>query len=412
MKCEETLSAIIQRESSAIADWMWNLRTAIHQYPELGYEEERTSDLVASTLEGLGIKFERGLAGTGVVGLIEGSAPGPVVALRADMDALPVTEKTGAAYASKRPGLMHACGHDGHTAMLLGAAAVLNRMKSSLQGSVKLIFQPGEEAGGAAERMVSEGVLTDPDVQMIYGVHLWPTIESGKVAVPAGMCMASSTAVHINIKGRGGHCGMPHKSVDALTVATQIVNMMQIIVSRLVDPLEPAVVNIGVLRSGERRNVVADEAEIAASIRAFSNATRDAIEQRIERIVSAVAQVFDAQHSIQFIHLVPPLINDEHASKIAEQAVKACLGPLSFENRQRPEMTGEDFAFYLEHTPGALVLIGSRDETKGFTELLHSPRMDFDSAPLVVGCQALCAIACHALTSLNGTYGTQQDDRC
>lgn len=411
MTHEEELLAIVQSESSTIADWMWDLRTTIHRYPELGYKETQTSDLVGSTLSGLGIEVTRGLAGTGVVGLITGNAPGPVVALRADMDALPITEKTGAAYASTRPGLMHACGHDGHTAMLLGAAAVLSRMRSSLPGSVKLIFQPGEEAGGAAERMVAEGVLTDPDVQLIYGVHIWPTIESGKVAVPAGMCMASSTAVHVNIKGRGGHCGMPHKSVDALIVANQIVNMMQIIVSRLVDPLEPAVVNIGVLRSGDRRNVVADEAEIAASIRAFSDATRDAIERRIERIVSAVAGVFDAEHSIQFIHLVPPLINDEHASSIAEHAVKACIGPCSFENRQRPEMTGEDFAFYLEHTPGALVLIGSRDEAKGFTELLHSPRMDFDRAPLVVGCQALCSIAYHALASLNGACDTQQGGR-
>lgn len=392
--------ATVRRESSALADWMWDLRTKIHAYPELGYEEFRTSDLVASTLQGMGIKVRRGQAGTGVVGLIEGDPVGPVVALRADMDALPVTEKTGAPYASTRPGIMHACGHDGHTSMLLGAAAVLNSMKSSLPGIVKLVFQPGEEAGGAAERMIADGVLADPDVQLIYGVHLWPTIESGKIAVPTGMCMASSTAIHIHIRGRGGHCGMPHKAVDALTVATQIVNMMQVIVSRLVDPIEPAVLNIGVLRSGERRNIVADEAEIAASIRAFTVETRDAIERRIEKIVSAVAGAFDAQHSVEIIHLVPPLTNDERAAEIAETAISACLGPEAYVKRQPPEMTGEDFAFYLEHIPGALVLVGSRNDTKGFTELLHSPRMDFDSAPLVAGCQALCSIACNALASL------------
>jgi len=267
----------------ARADWMWALRTRIHRYPELGYEELQTSDIVASVLADLGIEMRRGIAGTGIVGLISGSAPGPVVALRADMDALPVTEKTGAPYASTRPGIMHACGHDGHTAMLLGAAAVLSSMKGILPGSLKLIFQPGEEAGGAAERMVSEGALADPNVQLIYGVHIWPTIESGKVAVPCGMCMASSTAVHITVKGRGGHCGMPHKSIDALTVANQIINMIQIIVSRLVDPVEPVVVNIGSVRAGERRNVIADEAEISASIRTFSNDTRDSIERWIEK---------------------------------------------------------------------------------------------------------------------------------
>lgn len=402
MDCHEELMAAIRRESAALADWMWDLRTRIHSYPELGYEEFRTSDLVASALEGMGIEIRRGQAATGVVGLIAGDPAGPVVALRADMDALSVTEKTGAPYASTRPGIMHACGHDGHTSMLLGAAAVLSGMRSRLPGTVKLIFQPGEEAGGAAERMVAEGVLAEPDVEMIYGVHLWPTIDSGRIAVPAGMCMASSTAVHIRIKGRGGHCGMPHKSIDALAVATQIVNMMQLIVGRMVDPIEPAVLNIGVLKGGERRNVVADEAEIAASIRAFTVETRDAIERRIEKIVSAVAGAFDAQHSIEIIHLVPPLTNDERAAGIAEAAVGACLGPEAFVKRQPPEMTGEDFAFYLDHIPGALVLVGSRDEAKGFTELLHSPRMDFDKAPLVSGCQALCSIAFRALESLNG----------
>ena len=400
MNCQEELLSTIGKQSAELAEWMWDLRTQIHRYPELGYEEYRTSDLVASTLEGLGVEIRRGQAGTGVVGLITGDPTGPVVALRADMDALSVTEKTGAPYASTRPGIMHACGHDGHTSMLLGAAAVLSRLKSCVPGTVKLVFQPGEEAGGAAERMVAEGVLTEPDVQMIYGVHLWPTIESGRIAVPAGMCMASSTAVHIRIKGRGGHCGMPHKSIDALTVATQIVNMMQVIVSRLVDPIEPAVLNIGVLRSGERRNIVADEAEIAASIRAFTVETRDAIEKRIQKIVSAVADAFDAQHSIEIIHLVPPLTNDERAAEIAEGAIEACLGQGAFVKKQPPEMTGEDFAFYLNHVPGALVLVGSRNDAKGFTELLHSPRMDFDSAPLVAGCQALCSIAFRALASM------------
>ncbi len=405
---EKEVFEIISKESLARADWMWALRTRIHRYPELGYEELQTSDIVASVLADLGIEMRRGIAGTGIVGLISGSAPGPVVALRADMDALPVTEKTGAPYASTRPGIMHACGHDGHTAMLLGAAAVLSSMKGILPGSLKLIFQPGEEAGGAAERMVSEGALADPNVQLIYGVHIWPTIESGKVAVPCGMCMASSTAVHITVKGRGGHCGMPHKSIDALTVANQIINMIQIIVSRLVDPVEPVVVNIGSVRAGERRNVIADEAEISASIRTFSNDTRDSIERWIEKIVASVSEVFGAEHRVQFIHLVPPLINDEYASDIARSAVKACVGPDSVEDRQRPEMTGEDFAFYLEHIPGALVLVGSRDEEKGFTELLHSPRMDFDSRPLAVGCQVLCSIAYRALASLNSGDGRLQ----
>ena len=348
---------------------VYDIRHQIHMNPELGFEEYETSKLVASELEKLGIEVTKNVAKTGVVGLIKGGYPGKTVALRADMDALRINEEGDYEFKSKNPGVMHACGHDGHTASLLGVAMMLNEMKDELHGNVKLIFQPAEEVEGGALPMIKEGVLENPKVDAVFGGHLWGSIEEGKVAVKHGAMMASPDIFTIKINGKGGHAGVPHASVDPVPIMAQVITALQTIVSRKNDPTNPLVISCCNVHSGECHNAIPTEALIQGTVRTLNNDTRDFAEETIEKFVKGIVESQGASYEFEFIRQFPPLVNDKNMADVLEKAAKKIVGDENVFELATPSMGGEDFAFYTEEVPSSFAFVGMTKDVEN--PILH-----------------------------------------
>jgi len=364
------------------------LRRDLHRIPETAFNEYKTSALVAERLRSLGLEVVTGIAGTGVVGLLRGSRPGPTVMLRADMDALPMVEATGLPFASSHQGVMHACGHDGHMAMALGAAAVLAPLNDQIAGNVKFVFQPAEEGPGGAKTMINEGVLKDPDVDVCIGCHLWPAVPEGFIGVKPGPFMAAMDRFDLTIIGHGGHGAMPHLCVDALEIGTQVVCALQRLVSRKMDPLSPSVVTVGSFHSGTTFNVIASEAELSGTTRTFDREIWRSWPERMETVIQGVCKAMDAGYDFRYVQGYPPVSNDKD---VADE-VRACAIDVVGENRviePAPTMGGEDMAFYLEQVPGCFFCIGVGRED---SEPLHNPGFDFDEKALDTGVEMLCRI--------------------
>ena len=337
---------------------VYEIRHQIHMNPEVGFEEYETSKLVVSELEKLGIEVTKNVAKTGVVGLIKGGKPGKTVALRADMDALRVNEEADCEFKSKVPGVMHACGHDGHTASLLGVAMILNEVKDELHGNVKLIFQPAEEVEGGALPMIEEGVLENPKVDAIFGGHLWGSIESGKVAVKHGAMMASPDIFTVKIIGKGGHGGVPHATIDPVPMMAQVINAFQTIVSRKNDPTNPLVISCCNVHSGECHNAIPTEAIIQGTVRTLNEETRTWAEKTMEQFVKGIVEPQGASYEFEFIRQFPPLINDKEATDVLEGATKKIVGDENVYELPAPTMGGEDFAFFAERVPASFAFVG------------------------------------------------------
>lgn len=348
---------------------VYDIRHQIHMNPELGFEEYETSKLVSSELEKLGIEVTKNVAKTGVVGLIKGGYPGKTVALRADMDALRINEEGDYEFKSKNPGVMHACGHDGHTASLLGVAMMLNEIKDELHGNVKLIFQPAEEVEGGALPMIKEGVLENPKVDAVFGGHLWGSIEEGKVAVKHGAMMASPDIFTIKIHGKGGHAGVPHASVDPVPIMAQVITALQTIVSRKNDPTNPLVISCCNVHSGECHNAIPTEALIQGTVRTLNNETRDFAEEAIEKFVKGIVESQGASYEFEFIRQFPPLVNDKNMADVLEKAAKKIVGDENVFELATPSMGGEDFAFYTEEVPSSFVFVGMAKDVEN--PILH-----------------------------------------
>ena len=348
---------------------VYDIRHQIHMNPELGFEEYETSKLVASELEKLGIEVTKNVAKTGVVGLIKGGYPGKTVALRADMDALRINEEGDYEFKSKNPGVMHACGHDGHTASLLGVAMMLNEIKDELHGNVKLIFQPAEEVEGGALPMINEGVLENPKVDAVFGGHLWGSIEEGKVAVKHGAMMASPDIFTIKINGKGGHAGVPHASVDPVPIMAQVITALQTIVSRKNDPTNPLVISCCNVHSGECHNAIPTEALIQGTVRTLNNDTRDFAEETIEKFVKGIVESQGASYEFEFIRQFPPLVNDKNMADVLEKAAKKIVGDENVFELATPSMGGEDFAFYTEEVPSSFAFVGMTKDVEN--PILH-----------------------------------------
>lgn len=348
---------------------VYDIRHQIHMNPELGFEEYETSKLVASELEKLGIEVTKNVAKTGVVGLIKGGYPGKTVAIRADMDALRINEEGDYEFKSKNPGVMHACGHDGHTASLLGVAMMLNEIKDELHGNVKLIFQPAEEVEGGALPMIKEGVLENPKVDAVFGGHLWGSIEEGKVAVKHGSMMASPDIFTIKIHGKGGHAGVPHASVDPVPIMAQVITELQTIVSRKNDPTNPLVISCCNVHSGECHNAIPTEALIQGTVRTLNNETRDFAEETIEKFVKGIVESQGASYEFEFIRQFPPLVNDKNMADVLEKAAKKIVGDENVFELATPSMGGEDFAFYTEKVPSSFVFVGMTKDVEN--PILH-----------------------------------------
>jgi hippurate hydrolase len=366
------------------------IRRDIHAHPELCYEEQRTSDVVAQKLTEWGIPILRGMAVTGVVGIIKKGSSKRAIGLRADMDALPMQEINGFAHTSQYAGKMHACGHDGHTAMLLGAAHHLVK-HGNFDGTVYVIFQPAEEGGGGAKRMIEEGLFTQCPMQAVYGMHNWPGAAVGTFAVTPGPMMASSNEFEVIIKGKGSHAAQPHKSIDPVMVAVQIAQSWQTIITRNKSPLDTAVLSITQIHAGSATNVIPDEASLIGTVRTFNTPVLDLVEGRMREIAIHTAAAFGAEVDFHFKRNYPPLINHPKETAFAVKVMQAMVGEQNVDAQVEPTMGAEDFAFLLQEKPGCYVFIGNgdgdhRSSGHGLGPCnLHNASYDFNDDLLPIG---------------------------
>jgi amidohydrolase len=360
-------------------------RRQLHQFPELGFQERLTADLIHRTLQDLGIDHQTEVAKTGIVALIDSGRPGPVLAIRADMDALPVTEENEVSYRSQHLGIMHACGHDGHTAIALGTAQYLAQHRDSFQGQVKIIFQPAEEGPGGAKPMIEQGALDNPTVDGIVGLHLWNNLPLGTVGVCAGPLMAAVETFSCTILGRGGHGAMPHQTVDSIVVAAQVVTALQTIVARNINPLEAAVVTVGELQGGSALNVIADTARMRGTVRYFDPKFQHYFAPRLEALIKGICEAQGASYEFHYHHLYPPVINDLEMANLVRSVALAVLETPAGLVPDCRTMGGEDMAFFLQQVPGCYFFLGSANSSQGLDYPHHHPRFNFDEAALPIG---------------------------
>jgi amidohydrolase len=384
----ELLESARALEPRLVAD-----RRTIHSHPEMGYEEEQTSTLVQARLRDLGIQYRSGLAKTGVVAQIKGElGEGPCVLLRADMDALPIDEKSGVPFASEVPGVMHACGHDAHTAMLLGAAQLILERRSTFAGTVKLMFQPAEEGGAGAARMIEDGVLGDPPVDAAFMLHVWPELDAGTVSFGPGPQLAGADAFTITIEGQGGHAAHPHSAIDPIVVGAHVVVALQTLVSREVDPTVPAVVTLGSFNAGNKSNVIPDRAVLQGTIRAFDDELFAHLEQRLREVVTGVATTLRAKAHIEFEMRYPPSVCDPDMAYQLGLTARSLLGPEAVFD-SHPEMGAEDFAFVLQKVPGAMLWLGVKHPSWPKPKPVHTATFDIDESALPIGSSAMAGVA-------------------
>lgn len=383
------MALVFDPDVKALVEQMVQDRRAFHMHPELGFEEHQTAARIVDSLRAAGIEeIQTGVARTGVVALIRGRTPGKTILLRADMDALPVTELNDVPYRSQHAGKMHACGHDAHLAMLLAAARILHARRGEFDGVVKLVFQPAEEGPGGALPMIQEGVLDHPKVDAALGFHVWNNLPVGTIGVRSGPIMANTDEFTLTIRGRGGHGAMPHLSVDAIMVAGQVISALQNIVARQVSPLDSAVVTIGTIHGGERHNVIAHEVTMTGTVRTFSSELGQAIPGMIERVIRGVTTGLGADYQLEYHRVYPATVNDALVAEMVREAAAKVVG---WENviEAEPTMGGEDMAFFLEKVPGCYFFVGSANAEKGVTHPHHHPAFDVDEDALPVGVQVL-----------------------
>jgi hippurate hydrolase len=373
------------------------IRRDIHAHPELKFEEHRTADLIARCLGDWGIPIHRGLGGTGVVGIVKNGTSTRAVGLRADIDALPMTEHNRFAHASRHAGRMHACGHDGHTAMLLAAAKHLSRYRT-FDGTVYLIFQPAEEGGGGAREMIKDGIFEKFPMEAVFGAHNWPGYKVGQIGVNPGAMLASSNEFHITIRGRGAHAALPHLGIDPVPIACQVVQGFQTIITRNRRPIDPGVISVTMIHAGEALNVVPDSATLEGTVRTFSIETLDLIEQRMREVSENICAAFGASCSFDFQRNYPPTVNHAVEAEFVRRTLAGVVGESSVVPFE-PTMGSEDFSFFLLEKPGCYFAIGNgdgshRDGGHGAGPcMLHNPSYDFNDELIPLGATCWVRIA-------------------
>ncbi len=384
--------AVRRHESEMVA-----FRRDLHQHPETGFLEERTSRLVAERLRRGGLEIRDGIAGTGLLALLR-SASGPEAAsrrsifFRADMDALPIQEENPLPYASVNPGVMHACGHDGHTAILTETALVAREMRNSLPGDIGFIFQPAEEGPGGALPMIQAGVLDNPRPDAVFGLHLWSSLEIGRIAVTSGPAMAASDEFRLVVTGRGGHGAMPHNALDAVVVGAHIIVALQTVVSRNLDPMKTGVLTLGTFSAGSNFNIIAEKAELTGTIRAFDPQIREMILRRLREVAEGTAQSLGAGCEVTIMPIYPATVNDPGMSDFAADVAAGLVGR---ENvvRDMVLMGSEDMTYFLQEIPGCYIFLGAGNAGKGCNLPHHNPRFDFDEDAMAIGCELFLRIA-------------------
>ncbi len=380
----------ILKRAEALKEKIVDFRRDFHRHPELGLQEVNTARKVEGVLKGLSMETKMLVSGVGVRGFLKGSKPGKTIALRADMDALPIQEETDLPYQSLHKGIMHACGHDAHTAMLLGAATILSERKEKLEGNVVFIFQPGEEIGAGAKAMVEEGVLEGVDA--IFALHVHSGLPFGTFNYKPGPLMAAGDFFDIKIKGKGGHAGLPHLTVDPIVIAANVIAALQTIVSREVDPLESAVVSICKINAGEAYNVIPDMATFGGTIRSHKPELRESLPGRMKGILDGIVPSMRGSYEFNLMSKFPATINDEEMTAFVTRIAKEILGEdkLLF---MKPLMGSEDFSYYLQKIPGTFVFLGVENRDKGVIYPQHHPRYDIDEDILPIGTALHVAVA-------------------
>lgn len=382
----------ILAEAKKIENEIIDLRRIIHMYPELGFEETKTSELVYNYLKDLGLDVKI-MAKTGVVGFLKGNGK-RTIAIRADMDALPIQEENDIDYASRIPGKMHACGHDVHTAVLLGAAKILTGLKDNLRGNVKFIFQPAEETTGGAQPMIEDGVLDDPRVDAIIGLHVDPELDAGEIGLTYGKAYASSDMFDITVKGKSSHGAEPHKSVDSIVIAANIISALQTIVSRNVNPLSPVVITIGSIEGGYARNIIANKVRMSGIIRMMEEDKRDIIVEKVAKISKNIAESMEGTVEFKRMKGYPCLTNEKSMTDLVKVSASGILGANSVKNVP-PTMGVEDFAYFLKHVPGCFYKLGCGNKAKGIDRPIHNNMFNVDENCIAIG------IAVHIATVLS-----------
>ena len=389
----------IKQAADQAKDAMIALRRDLHRHPELGYQEHRTAGIVEAGLRDCGCEDVRRVTGTGVVGLLRGGKPGPVLMLRADMDALPVTENTGLSYASEHPGVMHACAHDGHTAILLSAARALSGMKSRLAGSIKFVFEPNEEEVGALA-MIEAGVLEGPKVDAAAGLHLWAPLPTGQIAVEPGACWAGMDHFRLTVRGKSGHTAQPHTAVDPIFAAAQIIAGVQVLHSRELDPLLASTLLFGRIHGGTAANIIADQVELEGTLRYLFDGSDDGPHKprvRLRELVTSIAATYRAQAEIDYYCSQPALINDPGMTQLARSAALETLGTngslVSYIN-----LAGEDFSEFSARVPSVFAMIGCGNAALGASYPHHHAKFDIDEAGLSIGLEWMLRTACSYLS--------------
>jgi len=386
--------------ASQLVAYTIEIRRDLHRHPELGFQEFRTADIIAQELTRLGLQVTTGVAKTGVTALMEGERPGATLLLRADIDALPVQEETGFEFASEFPGVMHACGHDGHIAALLTTARILNEMKQNLNGSIKFMFQPAEEGLGGAKRMIDEGILKDPPVDAALALHLWNDRPVGWVGVVPGPLMAGADVFNIRVRGKGGHGASPHQAIDPIIAAVEIVTALQTIISRNLSPLESAVVSVTQLNAGSTYNVIPPEAKIAGTIRSFEGKVRELIVHRIEQLADNIAAGFDCAVDSDVQLLTPALVNDPEITAWVYEAAQTSFPNVCLETNYRT-MVSEDMAIVMQEVPGCYMLVGSGESDPELNYGHHHPKFTIDENALPRAAALMSAAALNVLEHLN-----------
>ena len=388
-------TSVLEVPSAVMRDVI-ELRRDFHAHPELGFEEVRTGGIVAERLKALGYEVRTGIGQTGVVGILRAERPGKAILLRADMDCLPILEASGVEYTSTSPGKMHACGHDGHTAILLGAAQMIVERRDLLSGTIVLCFQPAEEGKGGARAMIEDGLLDDPHVERVYGLHLTSWYKTGQVLVRSGPVMASSDSIEVTIRGRGGHGASPHQTVDPILTSSYFVSQLQSVVSRSVDPVEPAVVTIGSIHGGTIHNVIPDDVTLLGTVRAFSEAERAQMKPRIERVLSGCCAAEGASYDYRYVERYPVTVNDAAQAAYVRELATRTVGPERTADLV-PTMGAEDFSFMLQRRPGCFFFVGSQSDARTAVPH-HNARFALDEASLETGVQMMVALALDAPT--------------
>ncbi|TAK20666.1 MAG: amidohydrolase [Chloroflexota bacterium] len=373
-------------------------RRHLHAHPELRYQEHETARFVAERLRAHGIAVQTGIAETGVLGVLQGGRSGKTILLRADMDALPIEEQNDVPYRSTVPGVMHACGHDGHTAILLGVARRLSERRATLAGTIKFAFQPAEEGGFGGQKMVEQGVLDNPVVDAVFGLHLMQDMEVGTVVALPGPSLAAADRFIIRVQGKGGHAAAPHQCIDATLIAANITVALNQIVSREVKPLDPAVITVGMSHSGTAQNIIADTADLRGTVRTYDPELRQRLARRIQEVALGIASAMGGSATCEYSVGYPPTVNEPVMTAMVADVVRERIGPDRLIDGE-PRMGAEDFSYFLEKKPGCYFWLGTRNEERGLIWGNHHPKFDIDEAALPIGIDLLTAVAERYLAS-------------